>query len=77
MTDTDQLKPCPFCGNEARLVTFYHCLLGERHAVLCTAFDTEQACRLRSLPRDAYGNRLGFSSPSDAIERWNHRKANG
>ena len=73
MTIDEELKPCPFCGGEAVLITrvcdkFIHrvactvCLaqMGESH----WAMDSEKG-------------KLFFEKEEDAIEAWNRRAEDG
>jgi hypothetical protein len=53
----DALKPCPFCGSGARLISGL-----EDHFVICCNDDCTAALVARS-----------FSSPEEAIAAWNKR----
>lgn len=62
---TEQLKPCPFCGDEAILENCIHGTLSNWHfwSVSCTA----KSCDIH--PCAGY-----FNSKQEAIEAWNRRE---
>lgn len=68
----NELKPCPFCGSEARLFSFCEGVYDEtklKHNVQCL---NEKDCFAR-VGRDWA---FGYETKEEAIEAWNRRVEN-
>ena len=63
---TDELKPCPFCGGEARVNERYRGGTANRkmYWISCSACGISQQ----------HDNTSGYRYQSKAIDRWNTRK---
>ena len=65
-----ELKPCPFCGGEAKIALFgYDC--GHEGNVICMSDTCPAMCRVDWGPRDI------CKTKAEAIAAWNRRAGNG
>lgn len=68
--DINELKPCPFCGGEAEMVTYS----GKKQVVY---IECSGCNALMGNPRpihSAMRGKLYFESESDLVDAWNKRK---
>ena len=50
---TEELKPCPFCGGEAKCIEFY----GLYHVICCNCYIAGKDCSIRESAVSAWNNR--------------------
>ena len=50
---TEELKPCPFCGGEAKCIEFY----GLYHVICCNCYIAGKDCSTRESAVSAWNNR--------------------
>lgn len=69
-----ELKPCPFCGGEAKTVladTYPH--RGMLHSWFVACTDSECGCELGFYGMDENGTCGTYETEAEAIEAWNTR----
>lgn len=72
---TDKLKPCPWCGNDARLVKEEIHFPNSQNNLWAVTCDTEN-CPAGNIVQDGEMGGFIYSWPKDeAIEIWNRRSA--
>ena len=62
---TEELKPCPFCGGEAKCIEFY----GLYHVICCNCHIAGKDCSTRESAVSAWNTRLIENELSEKIEK--------